>query len=200
MERIRRHITNCLVAGVVALLPLGGLLMTVYYFENQVAGVWLKDQGFYFFGLGLILATLTLYLIGLIVSSLLGRWLFRKLDMILDHMPVLGALYQTLKQLVGYGEGPQGLFKRVVWVVRDEASRFELGLVTMEASPVTSGRVAVFLPSGPTPTTGLLLYLDASRLIPTSMSINEALQVIVSVGSFAPSKTMTLPAQHQVQV
>lgn len=200
MDRIRRHITNCLVAGVVALLPLGGLLMTVYYFENQVAGVWLKDQGFYFFGLGLILATLTLYLIGLIVSSLLGRWLFRKLDAILDHMPVLGTLYKTLKQLVGYGEGPQGLFKRVVWVTRDEASRFELGLVTMEASPATSGRVAVFLPAGPTPTTGLLLYLDESRLIPTSMSIHEALQVIVSLGCFAPSKTLPLPIQPPVEV
>jgi uncharacterized membrane protein len=198
MDRLRRHVTTCLVSGFVALLPIGGLLMTVYYFENQVAGVWLKDQGFYFFGLGLILATLMLYLIGLIVSSLLGRWLFQQLDRVLDRMPVLGTLYQTLKQLVGYGEGPQGLFKRVVWVARDDASRFELGLVTMEACPATSGRVAVFLPSGPTPTTGLLLFLDESRLIPTTTSVSEALQVIVSLGSLAPNRSFALPGKQGV--
>lgn len=198
MQSIKRHIAKCLVAGLVALLPLGGLVMTVYYFENQVAGVWLKDQGFYFFGLGLVLAIITLYLIGLIVSSLVGGWLFQRFDGMLDHMPVLGTLYQTLKQLVGYGDGPQGLFKRVVWVSRDDSSRFELGLVTMESDPTTGGRVAVFVPAGPTPTHGLLLYLDGNRLIPTTMSVNEALQILVSLGSLSPTQPLALPITQPI--
>lgn len=195
MESVRRHIARCLVAGVVALLPIGGLLMTVYYFENQVAGVWLKEQGFYFFGLGLILATISLYLIGLIVSSLLGRWLFHQADRLLDRMPVLGTLYQTLKQLIGYGEGPQGLFKRVVWVSRDDAKQFELGLVTMEASPASQGRLAVFVPAGPSPTTGRLLYLERERLTETNLTVNEALQIMVSLGSLVLDKPLALPAK-----
>lgn len=196
MGRIQRHIAQCLIAGVVALLPLGGLVLTIYYFENQVAGVWLKDQGFYFFGLGLILATATLYLMGLVVSSLVGRWLFHRFDCLLDRMPFLGTLYQTMKQLVGYGEGPNGLFKRVVWVAREDASRFELGLVTLEPETSTDGRVAVFVPAGPTPTHGLLLFLDADRLIPTNMSVNEALQLLVSLGSIAPSKSLAFPLKR----
>ncbi|MBL8889476.1 MAG: DUF502 domain-containing protein [Planctomycetaceae bacterium] len=196
MERFRRHIAKCLVAGVVALLPIGGLLLTVYYFENQVAGVWLKNQGFYFFGLGLLLATISLYLIGLIVSSLLGRWLFYQADRLLDRMPVLGNLYQTLKQLIGYGEGPQGMFKRVVWVSRDDAKQFELGLVTMEASPASQDRLAVFVPSGPSPTTGRLLYLERDRLIETNLTVNEALQILVSLGSLVLDKPLMLPSKQ----
>lgn len=198
MGQLKHHIAKCLVSGIVALLPLGGLLMTVYYFENQVAGVWLKDQGFYFFGLGLILATVTLYLIGLIVSSLLGSWLFNRFDRLLDRMPFLGTLYQTMKQLVGYGEGPQGLFKRVVWVSRDDSTRFELGLVTMESSAATGGRVAVFVPAGPTPTHGLLLFMDDHRLIPTNMSVNDALQLLVSLGSMSPTQPLALPTSKIV--
>ncbi len=188
MQALKNHLARCFVAGIVAILPVGGLAVTVVYFEQQVAGVWLKDQGFYFFGLGLLVLALALYLIGLIVTSLLGRWLFGLVDRTLDRLPVLGGLYQTLKQIVGYGEGPQGLFKRVVWVQFQHPERRELGLVTREAGGESGGLVTVFVPSGPTPTSGRLLALLPEQLLPSSLSVSEGLQWLVSLG--------TLPADR----
>jgi uncharacterized membrane protein len=190
MQALKMHLAKCFVAGIVAILPLVGLVLTVVYFEHQVAGVWLKDQGFYVFGLGLILLALILYLIGLMVSSLIGRWLFGRFDQFLDRLPVSGMLYQTLKQMVGYGEGPQGLFKRVVWVPFQFPTRTELGLVTMEPTPSSAGRVAVFLPAAPTPTTGRLIYLEPNELIESSLSVREALQLLVSLGGIPPAKSL----------
>lgn len=189
-KTIKGHFARCFIAGIVAILPIAGLLLTIVYFENQVAGVWLKQQGFYFFGLGMILLAVLIYLIGLSVSSIVGKWIFAKFDAAMDKLPLLGMLYQTIKQLLGYGEGPKGLFKQVVWVTFDSPPRQELGLVTMPASPETQGRIGVFIPNAPTPTMGRLMFLQPTAVIQANMSVNEALQLLVSLGSVQPDKAM----------
>ncbi|MFO0941857.1 MAG: DUF502 domain-containing protein [Pirellulales bacterium] len=183
IERIRNHLAASFVAGIVAILPIVGLAATIVYFENSLAGLWLKKQGFYFFGLGIILVTVAVYLVGLTVSTFVGRWIWRRVDRLLEKLPVLGSLYQTLKQLLGYGEGPKGLFQRVVFVNWESADRCELGLVTKEASEETMGRVVVFIPSAPTPTTGRLVYIDPKQVQPSSMTASQAMQLLVSLGT-----------------
>ena len=149
MNRLKAHFLKSFVAGIVALLPIASVVATVVYFENQVATGWLKNQGFYFFGLGLLLATLLIYLIGLTVTTILGRWFWRRLDLTIDGLPLLGSLYLTIKQLLGYGTGPKGIFQRVVLVPTQQNDRFVLGLVTREPSSDTQGQLVVFLPAAP---------------------------------------------------
>jgi uncharacterized membrane protein len=185
---LKKHLTKCFVAGLVAILPIAGLVLTIVYFENQIAGVWLKQQGYYFFGMGVLLLGISLYLIGLAVTSLIGRWFFHRFDRLMDSLPILGTLYQTLKQLLGYGEGPNGLFKRVVWVMLDSPERYELGLVTCEASNETAGRIGIFLPNAPTPTSGKLIYLLPEQTLPTGISVNDAMQMLVSLGSLQTAR------------
>ncbi|MSR58002.1 MAG: hypothetical protein EXS05_10040, partial [Planctomycetaceae bacterium] len=50
-------VTRCLLAGLVALLPIGGFVLTVVYLERSIAESWLARQPFYFPGLGLIAST-----------------------------------------------------------------------------------------------------------------------------------------------
>jgi uncharacterized membrane protein len=188
MERIRMHFVRSSLAGLVALLPLVGFVLTVVYFENQVAGVWLKQQGFYFFGLGLVLVLLLTYLVGLTVSTFLGNWLWKRLDRLLDQLPILGNLYQTFKQILGYGEGPKGLFQRVVLVRSDAGDRREIGLVTQEPSPASGQLLVVFVPTAPTPTGGRLIFVAPDRVEPSTMTVSQALQFVVSLGAL-DSKT-----------
>lgn len=183
IQKIRNHVVGSFIAGIVALLPVVGLGITVVYFENTVAGVWLKNQGFYFFGLGILIVTMLVYLVGLTVSTFIGRWLWRRADILLDRLPVLGNLYQTLKQILGYGEGPKGLFQRVVFVSVDASDRSELGLVTREACDETSGKIVVFVPNAPTPTSGRLLYVDPSLVKPSPLTASQAMQLLVSLGT-----------------
>ena len=56
MQSIQHHFTRCLIAGIVAIMPLGGVVATVVYLEKQLAVSWLKAQGFYFYGLGMLAA------------------------------------------------------------------------------------------------------------------------------------------------
>ncbi|MCA8966699.1 MAG: hypothetical protein KDC48_17595, partial [Planctomycetes bacterium] len=58
MNTPTRHVTRCLVAGIVALLPIGGTVLGVAYLETTLTESWRGDVGWYFPGLGLLLALL----------------------------------------------------------------------------------------------------------------------------------------------
>ncbi len=193
MSYLSNHLVKCFVAGIVAILPIAGLVLTVVYFENQVAGTWLKNQGFYFFGLGLIILILLIYLIGLTVSTFVGRWIWHRFDRLLVKLPVLGNLYQTTKQILGYGEGPTGIFQRVVLVPTSGPERLEIGLVTQEASADTDNKLSIFVPSAPAPTNGRLIYLAANQVQSTTLTVSEALQLLVSLGTVKTERPLFGP-------
>jgi uncharacterized membrane protein len=182
MQPVIRHVSRSCVAGVVALLPVGGLVLTVVYMEKTLSESWLADQPYYFPGLGIVAAVAMVYLIGLTVTTFIGRWAWRVLDRTLDSLPALGQLYQTLKQLLGYGGGKEAMFQSVVLVRAAGLDGHELGLVTNEVNGSEGRRLVVFVPGAPNPATGRLLLLDPKEARTIDMSVNDAMKAIVSVG------------------
>ncbi len=183
MQLLTRHISRCFLAGIVALLPIGGLVLTVVYLEATLAGSWLAKQPWYFPGLGLLATAAVIYAMGLTVSTFLGRWAWSRLDVLFDGLPALGRLYQTLKQIIGYGEGKDAIFLRVVLLKGSSPDGEELGLVTNETTDAAGlGKLIVFVPGAPNPTTGRLIVIDPAQTVPLSMSISDALKTLLSVG------------------
>ena len=188
MKAIGRHFTKCFLAGIVALLPVGGLVLTVAYFEITIRDAGTRLLPFYFPGLGLLSVTVAVYLLGLFVSSLLGKWIWKWVDRFLESLPGMGGLYQTLKQILGYSEGKDAMFLRAVWV--DTFSEIEeLGLVTQEFEEHGKSRVCVFLPGSPNPTNGRMLVLSADRVRPADIEVNEAFKALLSTGKTPLTKT-----------
>ena len=180
MNAILGHLTRCAIAGVVALLPVGGLVLSILYMENMLAESWLVDQWYYFPGLGILAAAAIIYVIGLIVTTFVGRWIWGRADALLKRLPILGRLYQTLKQIVGYGEGEDAVFRRVVLVPSPVApDAFEMGLVTNQVDD----KLVVFVPGAPNPTVGRLITVDPSTVKETDIKVSDALKSLVSVGA-----------------
>ena len=99
-------------------------------------------------------------------------------------LPLLGKVYGTLKQILGYGEGEDALFQGVVLVPHHEDGHHELGLVTDRRTGAEGVvRLTVFVPHAPTPTTGRLIVIDESRVEPIDMPVSEAMKALVSVGA-----------------
>lgn len=184
MKAVLKHVTQCLIAGVVALLPVFGTVFTIWYFETEVADPWLAKQPWYLPGMGLLFVAVVIYLLGLTVTTFVGRWLWRTIDRLLDRLPLLGTLYQTLKQLVGYGSGKDAVFREVVLLDTHEADGEELGLVTNRVlNKQGEERLIVFVPGSPNPTTGRLLVVKSSEVRKLDIAVNEVLQSLVSVGA-----------------
>jgi uncharacterized membrane protein len=183
MHTVSRHLTRCFFAGVVALLPVAGLVLSVVYVENTLAESWLAKQPYYFPGLGLLAAGALIYAIGLVVSTFIGRWLWGRVDSAFDRLPGLGPIYRTLKQILGYGEGKDALFQGAVLVPGASPGSEELGLVTNEVTDSDGRRrVVVFVPAAPNPAVGRLVLVDSARVRPLGLNVNEALKGLVSLG------------------
>lgn len=188
MKQFQKHIWQCFVAGIVALLPIVGMIITIVYCEEMVSESWLSQQGFYFFGLGILIVLVATYFIGLFFSNVIGKWVWDSIDLILIRTPILGNLYQTLKQILGYGEGEDAIFRRVVFVKTKDFDGEEIGLVTRENIELESSeKLAVFLPFSPSPINGRLVFVDKSIVRESDMSVNDALKSLVSIGTMVKS-------------
>ncbi len=183
MKQLQKHITNNLIAGIVAILPVGGLIMTVGYLESKISGSGLTNMPFYFPGFGLLAAVIFIYLIGLVVTTFIGKWIWKRIDSLLDKLPALGRIYQTLKQILGYGEGEDAIFHEAVLVPGRDNEAEELGLVTNRI-PDDNGNIklVIFVPGVPNPTSGRLIIMDKESVKPLSMPVNETLKALVSMG------------------
>jgi uncharacterized membrane protein len=183
MKKIRKHITTNLIAGLVAILPVAGLILTIGYLEATISGSGLSKMSFYFPGLGLIAVIVLIYLIGLALTTFIGRWIWTSLDEVLDKLPALGPLYQTLKQILGYGKGEDAIFHETVLVPGRETGSEELGLVTNRISDAAGNiKLVIFVPGVPNPTSGRLIIMDRDSVRPVSMPVNETLKALVSMG------------------
>jgi uncharacterized membrane protein len=176
-----RHLTRCLAAGVVALLPLGGTVFAVLWVEQTISGSWLAQRAYYFPGLGILLALLAIYLVGLFVTSFLGRWLWRRTDRLFEQLPLLGTMYQSTKEILGYDSTRERFFRGVVAVPCDGGT--ELGLVTGDAADA-DGRPCslVFVPGSPNPANGRLVLVPPEMLRRLDVRATDALRALVSMG------------------
>jgi len=175
------HITRCLLAGIVALLPVGGTVLGIVWLERSLAESWLADQPWYFPGVGILCALALLYAVGLFVTTFLGRFLWRRVDRLLEGLPLLGTLYQSLKEVLGYDTGRERFFAGVVAVEVDGAQ--QLGLITGESTAIDGeARTIVFVPSAPNPTNGRLLFLRASECRRLEVRAADALRTLVAIG------------------
>ena len=175
-----RHISRCLLAGLVAALPVGGTILIVALAEGLLRP--LLPSAIYFPGAGLLTVVLLLYLLGLAMTSFLGRWLWTRVDSFLSRLPALGGIYRTIKQVLGYGEGSGALFQRVVFVPDEATGAQELGLVTGSVAEGGETRLLVFVPGSPNPSQGRLLLLPEGRAVGTDWKVDRALKALLSLG------------------
>jgi uncharacterized membrane protein len=184
MQKPSRHVTRCVVAGIVALLPVGGAAFTIVWLEGLLSSGWLREQPFYFPGLGLLLAFLVVYGVGLLVTTFLGRWLWRRVDRTLEGMPLLGLLYQSIKEVLGY-DTQRGRFFESVVLVRGEGGD-EMGLVTGRTEVGGEPRTLVFVPGSPNPSHGRLLLLHEKELRRVDLRVAPTLRALVAMGKTDP--------------
>jgi len=186
MKTFMRHLSRCFIAGIVALLPVGGLVLTVAYLEYTISESGLSAQPWYFPGLGLLLAVVIVYVIGLIVTTVMGRWAWSLIEGLIRRLPGLGQLYTTMKQVLGYGEGEGALFQRVVLISDRTDNGREMGFVTQTRDCPEAGggaRLNVFVPGSPNPMVGRLVVLDADQVQPTDIAVSDAMKALVAVGA-----------------
>ena len=177
-----------LMAGLDSVIPQGGV--------NPAAGM--REVP----GLGVGMILLLLLLTGALVSNVAGRWLVRQWDRLFTQIPIVKSIYTSVKKVSDTLFSSNGnAFRKAVMLQYPRTGSWTIGFQT--GSP--SGEVAqqlegewmsVYVPTTPNPTSGFFLIVPRAEVIELSMSVDEALTYVISMGAVAPDvpvNPQTLP-------
>ncbi|MBT3358447.1 MAG: DUF502 domain-containing protein [Rhodospirillales bacterium] len=143
-------------------------------------------------GLGLVIVIAVLIAIGWVAASFLGRFFHKSIDRVLAQVPVVRNLYSTVKQIFETVLAQRSnAFREAVLVEYPRRGMWAIGFITGRTEEEVQNltveeTVNIFLPTTPNPTSGFLLFLPRKDVIPLSMSVEEAIKMVISGGIVTP--------------
>ncbi len=168
-------------------------------FQTKHYIIWqLDDNDFGTRLLGVVLAVLLVYIIGVFVGNLIGLAFWRVAERSLMRIPLVRAIYPAVKQVTDFVLADRSLQfqgSRVVAVQPHEQNIWSIGLITsarqwtLDAGP--EEMMTVFIPSSPTSFSGYVLVVPRSKVIELPMTVEEALRLLVTGGLIMPGEGKT---------
>lgn len=143
-------------------------------------------------GLGVVIVVVGLTLIGALTAGFVGRFFQRAWERVMDKVPVLRGVYKALKQMMETVLAQQSnAFREAVLIEYPRrgmwAIAFITGVTEGEVQSLTKDKVInLFVPTTPNPTSGFLLFAPESDIIPLSMSVEDAMKMVISGGIITP--------------
>ena len=162
---------------------------------------WHPDKllGFHIPGFGLILAVISLLIVGAAASNFLGKKVVVWGDAVLHRIPVVRSIYSCVKQVSDTLFSENGnAFRKAVMIEWPRPGVWTIAFVTGKPNGellkhLKDDFVSIYVPTTPNPTGGYFVLLKMSDCIELDMSVDEALKYIVSMGVVSP-KIMPIKA------
>jgi uncharacterized membrane protein len=155
-------------------------------------------------GLGVVLAVVVLVTTGALVSNVVGRWFLSRWNELLERIPIVKTIYKSVKKVSDTLFSSNGnAFRQALLVQYPRQGVWTIAFQT--GTPVPSLRphlpddcISVYVPTTPNPTSGFFLIMPRSDVIELSMSVDEALTHVISMGAVAADASPTpLPKKEK---
>jgi len=155
----------------------------------------------------LLIVLSSLFFVGRFLAAGVGRFVFNLFESIITQIPLVSNVYSSVKQVTDFVFSEREIqFTRVIAIEYPRVGVWSLAFVTGESIPQLKricGRemVSVFVPTSPMPMTGFSVNVSKSDIIDLDITIDQAIQFIVSCGVVCPvqdpktisSMTLNLP-------
>jgi uncharacterized membrane protein len=140
--------------------------------------------------LAVLLMLLGFYLLGFVATRVVGRRFLKLIDRLMERIPVVHKVYGATKTLLNVLQREPGNVQRVVLINFPSQHMKTVGLVTRVMKDKNSGRelAAVYVPTTPNPTSGYLEIVPVEDVVPTDMTVDEAMTLIISGGAVGPER------------
>jgi uncharacterized membrane protein len=190
-----------LLSGLLVLAP---LIITVWVLEWVVStldmtlrilpGAWQPDEflGLHIPGLGVIFALIVVLLIGAMASNFIGTKLLSWWNVLLHRIPIVRTIYSGVKQVSDTLFSEKGnAFRKAVLVQWPHEGLWTIAFVTGTPggdllNHLKGDYLSVYVPTTPNPTGGYFIMLKKSDCIELTMSVDEALTYVISMGVIVP--------------
>ncbi len=152
--------------------------------------------------IGVLLAILLVYVVGVFVGNLLGRTAWRLAEHGVMKIPLVRAIYPAVKQVTDFLLSERtGQFQgsKVVAVEPHEKGIWSIGLVTgsgVKSLSDATGQemITVFVPSSPTAFSGYVLVVPRESVVELPLKVEEAMRLLVSGGVITPAAQTRQPS------
>lgn len=203
------HLKKYLITGLLVWLPLAITVWVMLWMVNILDGIFggvlsgfeallpaaavpMITQLRAIHGLGVILVFLALLVTGALVSNVAGRWALRQWDRLFTNIPIVKSIYNSVKKVSDTLFSSNGNAFRTALLVQYPRPgawtiAFQTGTPGGEVGThLGPDYVSVYVPTTPNPTSGFFLMLPKADVIELTMSVDEALTYVISMGSVAP--------------
>jgi uncharacterized membrane protein len=135
---------------------------------------------------------LALYLLGKFLAAGVGRFFWNQFERGIHRLPLVSNVYSSIKQVTDFlFSEPEMQYTRVVAVEYPRRGIWTLGFVTGEPMfdiqcTTEETLMSVFVPHSPMPFTGFAVTCKKSETIDLNISVDQAIQWVVSCGVVIP--------------
>lgn len=203
MRRLLRMARKSFFTGLLLVLPLLVTLWVLYTGVRLLAGFTAPTVKLAFEALeatppkgftealSLLLAAVSLTLLGMVIRSYVGRKVWQAFEGTLLRIPLANPIYSATKKLMEAFQRQKG-FQRVVLVEYPRRGCWAVAFITGESRGDLIRRIGspmfnVFLPTTPNPTSGFLLIVSGADIIELDMTAEEGITFVMSGGVVSPN-------------
>jgi uncharacterized membrane protein len=191
------RLARIFLTGLLAVLPIAitiaVVLWMIQFAESVLGGMLdiLLPGSLYLPGMGLVLAVVLIFLVGLGLQGVFVNQLLHGVDGVLNRIPLVKTVYGAVRDLTGMLGGKDNRrFSQVVMVQLPGTQIRLVGFVTIEnlqQAGLADGEdeVAVYLPMS-YQIGGYTLLLPRSCLTPLDMGFEEAMRFVITAGLSRP--------------
>lgn len=181
--------------GLLVTVPIIATILALKFLLKSIDGLVgsLPERlfGYHVPGIGVLVTTLVVLIMGLLASNYFGKKIIEVGDKFFARIPLVNIVYSAAKEFMQAVTLPSRMsFKEVVLVEYPTNGRFAYGFVTSRIerrTPEGSERLAhVFIPTTPVVTTGFLIAFPESEVVPINISIEKAIKLVMSGGIVTP--------------
>ncbi len=194
---MRKSLRTYFLTGIAVLLPLAitvWLLWVIFVFIDGIVGSVIEFvTGFRIPGAGFVVTVVVVFLAGLLATNLVGRKLLGLWEEILLRIPLANWIYRVAKQIVEtVGRKDEQVFRQVVLVEYPRREIWVIAFLVGEAQADLFGRIGenkvkLFVPTVPNPTSGFLIIVPRTDVIPLPISVEDGFKMVLSAGIVIPN-------------
>ena len=192
MHSLIKNVKTKFLAGLAALIPMVltfYVLRFIYILMNQISAPVIKK----YFNLEIPLLGISgmiifIYLLGVIVTNLIGSKILELGELILRKVPLVSTIYVTFKQITNtLTLNNSQSFQGTVYIEYPKKNLWTIAFISGSSKNNQNNEYYhLFVPTTPNPTSGFFIVIRKNKTIPTGLSVEDSLKTIISGGLLAP--------------
>ena len=188
LKQVSKKLKAQFVAGIIVVVPIGAaILILVWLFgtiDDILQPIAKSLLGQTIPGVGFGITVVLIYLTGIVATSVIGKKLISYGESLLLKVPFFRYFYVGIKQILeSFTTSSETGFLQVVLVEFPKKGMRVIGFVTSESYDKSGEKLLnVFIPTSPNPTSGYLEIVRENDIIRTTISIDDALKMVLSAG------------------